>query len=220
MEDIGKYLKEQRERQEMTLGDVSRSTRLKTEFLQKIENNEFTSLGEPGHIKMMIITVCRAVNGNEEIVKNRLNKLFDQPTPPPLKIDTAKNVKPVIFSVNIIYFFFLGVLVVVLSISIYSIYKKGSFPSFTEIKNQFSAVEKKVTRQTAEEELQPDSLWIFQRSILNNLKDNDSGQPEVIADTVSPKPKQTSMYFKNDHKDYIGELIFKDIESPLNIKID
>jgi len=66
MENIGEYLKEIRLSKKLTIENISNQTRLKTYIIEQIENNDFNAIGDVGFIKIMIITYCRAVEGNEE----------------------------------------------------------------------------------------------------------------------------------------------------------
>ena len=226
MESIGKYLKAQRESLDLTIEAVAQSTRIKSYHIKQIEDDDFDAIGDVGYIKAIIITYCRAIDSNEEIVKNKLEKLFNKPIEPPIKINTAKNVKPVIFSLNVIYFFFLGILAILLTIALLTIYRKGTF-SINDIKNQFAAIEKKAPKPIVLDDLQPDSLWSYQRNIFNitNNIDNETGISATSA-TINTKidstiknnikPRNTANHFVRDKTDYIGELIFNNVESPLN----
>ena len=227
MDSIGQYLKTKREEQNLSIDQISHSTRLKTYSLKQIEDDDFAAISDVGYIKAMVITYCRAVNGNEEIVKNKLDKLFNKPTEPPIKIITAKNVKPVIFSLNIFYFFFLGVLAILLTIALSAIYKKGTF-SLNDIKNQFAAIEKRVTPKNTLEDLEPDSLWLYQRDIflsINNTLIDDINPNEDLFKPDSMTPKKEIAAIKSrryiyDNKDYVSEMIFQNKFSPLNPNID
>jgi cytoskeletal protein RodZ len=228
MDSLGKYLKEQRESLKLSVEDVAQTTRLKTYTINQIENDDFKAIGDVGFIKIIVITYCRAIQGNEEIIHKKLTRLFDQPLDPPIKINTAKNVKPVMFSMNIIYFSLLGVLAVVLAFALFTIYQKGTF-SFTAIKNQLASIERKNPRQNMPQESDPDSLWSFQRDIFHetNSISSEIEKPEfkperttifVKSDksTTALREFNTSRQYISDKNDYVGRLIFGDEPSPLN----
>ena len=229
MDSIGQYLKEKREALNYSLDYVSNETKMKKYLLEQIENDDFDSISDVGFIKIMVITYCRAVKGNEELVQKKLIKIFDKPIEPPIKINTAKNVKPVVISTNFIYFVLLGFFVIFLAFSLFNLYKKGTF-SFNAIKNQISSAERKVRSVNTDNSAQPDSLWLMQRKLFNekNNIDPQYSKPEVktvIIDTASKKNDKKSQDVRNfnksrnyiqDKTDYVGLLIFNNQISPLN----
>ena len=227
MDSIGQYLKAKREELNLSIDDISRTTRLKKYSLNQIEEDDYAAISDVGYIKAMVITYTRAVKGDEEIIKNKLEKLFNKPIEPPIRIITAKNVKPVIFSMNVFYFFFLAILAILLTIALLTIYQKGTF-SLNDIKNQFAAIEKRVTPKNTQDELEPDSLWLFQRDIFLNINNSlnettKTNEDPLMPDSITIK-KQTqptkSRHYKYDKTDYVGELIFHNKINPLNPDID
>ena len=229
MENIGEYLKDIRLSNILTIEDISNQTRLKTYIIEQIENNDFTAIGDVGFIKIMIITYCRAIGGDEDLVQNRLSQLFDKPSEPPLKIQDAKNEKAVIISPNAIYFVLLGVLIICLTVAIVHLYRSETF-SFNAIREQLAATERRVRPTPQESELTPDSLWIMQRRLFyetNEIVADEERQVPVTA-RVSFFQRNTTMaetssrvfnvsnHYVFDNTDYIGEMIFNHVTSPLN----
>ena len=227
MESVGKYLKEKREKANLSIEEVSLQTRLKPYLLNQIEEDDFKAIGDTGFIKIMVVTYCRAVQGSEELVLKKLTQLFDQPTEPPIKINTAKNVKPVLVPTNLIYFFLLGCLVLLLSLGMYNLYKKGSF-SLNDIKKQLASIEKTVRPVPQVVEVQPDTLWAQHRRLFHESNNITEEEPMTAntarVDTVPKVAKtennirtfNTSRHYLQDKTDYVGQLIFNNKPSPLN----
>jgi len=232
MENIGEYLKEIRLSKKLTIENISNQTKLKTYIIEQIENNDFNAIGDVGFIKIMIITYCRAVEGNEESVQKRLAQLFDKPSEPPIKIQDAKNEKAVIISPNAIYFVLLGVLIICLTVAIIHLYRSDTF-SFNAIREQLAATERRVRPTPQESEQAPDSLWIMQRRIFyetNEIVADEERQVPVTARVslfqrstatteASSRVFNVSNHYVFDNTDYVGEMIFNHVISPLNPEI-
>ena len=227
MENIGKYLKDIRESLDLTIDDIASQTRMKTYIVEQIENNDFIAIGDVGFIKIMIITYCRAIDGNEELVQKRLTQIFDKPSEPPIKIVDAKNEKAVIISPNIIYFILLGILIIFLTVAIVHLYRNEAF-SFNAIREQLATTERRTRPTPQVSELAPDSLWIMQRRIFyetNEIAVDDERQIPRTTRTnlirrnnnnVVSQVANTSNHYMLDDTDYVGDMIFNQVVSPLN----
>jgi len=230
MENIGDYLKTVRESLNLTIEDISSQTRIKIYIIEQIENNDYMAIGDVGFVKIMIITYCRAINGDEELVQSRLTQMFDAPSDPPIKITGAKNKKAVIISPNVIYFILLGMLIICLAVAIAHLYRNEAF-SFNAIREQLATTERRTRPIPQVSELTPDSLWIMQRRIFYETNEIIAGEERQIPRTTRTniirrsnniavlQEVNTPNYYIFDDTDYVGELIFSNMVSPLNPEI-
>ena len=231
MESIGKYLQETREALGLSIEEASQNTRLKTYIIEQIENDDFTALGDVGFTKIMIITYSRFLQADLSKVQEKLTKMFDKPSEPPIKIDTVKNKKTVFIQPNTIYFILLGLLIVLLSFSVVKLYKDDSF-SFDAFRVQLATTEIRSRTPIQQTEVEPDTLWVLQRQIfheVNNLQ-IDGEIPEPIINRIGFFSRNTnreenvpiyihSRTYLQDNTDYVGEFIFGNAITPLNPEI-
>jgi len=227
MENIGDYLKEIRESSKLTVENVSNQTKIKTYIIEQIENNDFAAIGDVGFIKIMVITYCRAIEGDEGLVQNKLTQMFDAPSEPPIKIAGAKNEKAVIISPNVIYFILLGILIICLTVAIIHLYRNEAF-SFNAIREQLATTERRTRPTPQVSDLTPDSLWIMQRQIFYETNEIVVGEERQIPRTTRTNLIQRSSnveivrefipsnHYITDDTDYVGEMIFNNVVSPLN----
>lgn len=228
MDSIGQYLKSRRESLNLSVEDVANDTRLKDYIINQIERDDFVAIKDVGFIKVMVITYCRSINGDEDLVLKKLNKLFDKPTEPPIRINTVKNVKPVILPNNLIWFISLGVLIVVLTLSFVNLYQSGySLHSFRE---QLASNEQRTLNPRDTTEVEPDHIWQNQRRVFDEIMTTEpvvdiieidephEPLPEYVAE-IEKKPIIIDRRHILDKTDYIGQLLFDGIDSPINPRI-
>jgi cytoskeletal protein RodZ len=230
MESIGKYLRERRESLGMSIEEIANETRLKPYIINQIETNDFRAIEDVGFIKVLVITYCRALQGDEERVQSKLNQLFDKPSEPPIPIDTAKPKKPIILPNNLIWFVSLGLLIVVLTIGFVQLYQSEAI-SLNAIKYRLAETTKKSTSSSTVSVATPDTLWEYQQRIFEEV----SQIAQTVEETVNVRParerpvreksvsartatvdRQSERRYVGDENDYIGQLIFNNVESPLN----
>ena len=222
MESIGNYLKEKRESLNLSIDEIANETRLKTYIIKQIESDDFAAIKDVGFIKIMVITYCRAVEADEDLVQKKLNQIFDAPPEPPIKINTVKNKKTIMLPKNITWFTSLGVLVVALTCAFYYLYKQESF-SFNAIREQLAAMERKQVVPQPVIEVEPDSLWAYQRSIFDSI-DVSLYETGVVAvneeiNTRTIREANPKRYLA-DSNDYVGQLIFNNKYGPLNPELE
>ena len=231
IENLGEYIKTKREEQELSIDDVSQSTKIKTYILRQIEDNNFDGVDDIGLIKIMITTYSKHLKIDPDLIQAKIVQLFDKPLEPPVKITTAKTKKTMFIPTNAIYFFLLGLLIVFLGVSIYKIYKNDTF-SFNALKQQFAATttETKDRTPVQHEELPPDTLWVLQRQIFhetNNIPTNAEPNEQIVErlgffgrrsenTNVAVRTVNFNRAYLYDDTDYVGEIIFKNKISPLN----
>jgi len=229
MEGIGYILKDKRESLGLSIEDVSVQTKLKPYIIENIESNNFDEIGDVGFVKIMVITYGRALSINDEIIQSKLIQLFDKPIDPPIKINTVKNTKPVVVSPNIIYFLLLGFLIIFLTVSLVHLYQSEAL-SFNAIREQLVVTERRIRTTNQPSEVGPDSLFVFQRNIFNESNNitEEIDRPDVRMTRLDTVPRNnkvvsnnqrtfnTSTHFIEDSYDYVGEMIFNNVTSPLN----
>ena len=229
MDSIGKYLQMQREALNLTLQDVSERTKLKLYILQQLENDDFQAIGDIGYIKILLITFCRAVQGDEGLIQAKISTQLIKPPEFPIRIKTAKNVKPFILTMNTIYFILLGILSLILSLSLITVYRKGTF-SFNEIRKQLVENPKKGESFVPMNDSTPDSLWVQHRKIFDEyststklpltlLNEAQLSDTTKVINGTSQKPISLKNY-TTEQNDYIGQIIFHGVESPININLE
>ena len=233
MESIGKYLQEKREELKLSVEEVSQQTKMKVYLIEQIENDDFDAIADVGFIKIMVITYTRFLEADTHKVLEKLISLFDAPIEPPIKIDTAKNKKTIFLPTNALYFLLLTILIVFLAFYIIRIYRDGSF-SFDIIKNQFATTETRPRAIIIQDEVAPDTLWQFQRTLFHEVNNIQMGNevPDPIIERIRffsrrtiqndqniqvYNPSRTYLY---DNTDYVGEFIFQNELGPLNPEID
>jgi len=233
VESIGQYLKEKREELNLSIENISNEIKLKDYIIKQIENDDFDAIGDTGFIKIMVITYCRAVQGDENLVLNSLLKKFNKTPAPPIKINTAKKrKKPILLSMSLVYFVLLTFLVFFLTFYVVKFYKQGII-SFKAIKEQLAFSGKKDSSKVLDENAELDSLWVYHRQIFNEKNNIDTQMPAVTRTTVidtsakeeTIKPitdrKMNNNYsFLKDKTDYVNLLIFNNEPGPLNQEID
>jgi len=237
MDSVGKYLKEKRESQGLTIEEVSNETKLKTYIIEQIERDDFAAIGDDGFSKIMVVTYTRALQGDVEAVLKRLNQLFNQPSEPPIKINTAKPIKPVILPNNLIWFISLFLLIGALSYGFIYLYKDKSF-SWDAIRKQLATTPNREPVTPALPYAEPDTVLISHRRVFNESI-NPEIAPKIAEPIITPTPdpieaqptlstpiqppKITSAneppQFLTDKTDYVSDLIFGGKLSPLNPEI-
>jgi transcriptional regulator with XRE-family HTH domain len=222
MDSIGKYLKERRESLNLSIEEVSDDTKLKTYNIKQIENDDYAAIKDVGFIKIMVITYCRALEGDEDMVLKRLNQIFDQPIEPPIKITTVKNKKPVILPLNLFWFICIGIVCIGLFYGFYTLYQNDSF-SLNAIRDQLAATKKRTTSSSQTAIVAPDSVFLQQRRIFNQVMNNDVDHNVFREQNYDVEPQSDvtqDRRFLLDRTDYVGQLLFNNQISPLNPDVD
>jgi len=244
MDSIGKYLKERRESLSMSIEEVSNETKLKTYIIEQIERDDFAAIADVGFSKIMVITYCRALQGDVDQVLKRLNQIFDQPSEPPIKINTVKPIKPVILPNNLIWFISLFLLIGALTYAFIYLYKDKSF-SWDTIRKQLASTPPKEVVNPQLPYAEPDTVLISHKRVFQETINAEQAQPPIETNIIAynepdndtngligvppiqPTPTQTTrptttkevtVYLK-DKTDYVSNLIFKGVISPLNPEI-
>jgi cytoskeletal protein RodZ len=76
MEDLGKYLREQRELSGISYAQIWQDIRIKEEQIKSIEENNLFELGDFGFVKVLIFNYARYLNADAEKVMNEFHVLM------------------------------------------------------------------------------------------------------------------------------------------------
>ena len=130
MENIGNYLQERRKAKGMSLDEVSSKTKIHTNILKNIENNDFSTLGGGGYTKILITTYARVLGMSTTEIENILNKapkIDPRATKQPKEI---LNPPTILIHKNFLLFILLLILIAVLTYAVAKLYRheKISFP--------------------------------------------------------------------------------------------
>ncbi len=204
MDTIGKYLKEAREAKNLSIDDVSDTTRIKIAFLECIEKDDFSPIGGFGYAKVMLATYAKAVGANVEKVMAMFEQYYDSDDfeMKPLH-RKSRDRRKLLLPGNILSILFLIVVVVILTIVVVQLYKKGLL-DFSMGKQL-----EEVSTEQVEQQPEPDPK-----------QDNDEPEP---ATTQQPEPVQEQQVVLDkdalrDTIDYVDQILFEGEESTFNHK--
>ncbi len=193
---IGKFLKLEREKQALTLEQVSEDTKIKIRLLKNIENNDFSNLGGTGYAKAMLMNYARYLKINEKKTTEILNQTF-KIKQTYLRHDKSIQPKKLVLPANFFAFVALVIVVIILTFFIIFLFKSGTL-TWPPFQNEKSKVETK--------------------KVQIKVKDKPS-KLEMIKQQKKEPPIQKSKIDKKalkDTTDYLNELLFENKKNPLN----
>ena len=82
MESPGKYLKAERESQNLTLAQVSKFTKIREPLLQAIENDKYDQFSAPFYVKGFLEAYARCLGLTTDDVIVRYQKFLEDTAPP------------------------------------------------------------------------------------------------------------------------------------------
>jgi cytoskeletal protein RodZ len=198
---IGKYLSSIREEKNLTLEDISESTKIKVRLLEKLEANLFDDLGGIGYAKAMILTYAKAIGITEDQIHELLQKQFNtklQYVPASTSAQPKKFLLPTkTFSVMLLI-----IVIILLSYLVINLYKDGilTWPPFKRADSGMQIKSNKKLEEPAEK---------ASSKIVPEIEKED----KMVKLEQLTNPEATVV---NDSVDYLDELLFKDKESPFN----
>ena len=198
---IGKYLHSVRKKKNLTLENISESTKIKVRLLQKLENDLFDDLGGIGYAKAMILTYAKALGITENQIHELLQKQFNTKQkyrPQSNSTQPRKFLLPTkIFSIMLLI-----MVIAFLSYLVINLYKDGvlTWPPFNK-----AAIEMQIKPKGKSEK----PLENKSKRIVPEVKKKN----EMILMEQIEKPEINAV---NDTTDYLDELLFKDKKSPFN----
>ncbi len=210
MEDLGKYLREQRELSGISYEQIWEDIRIKEEQIKSIEENKLFELGDFGFVKVLIFNYARYLNADTDTVMNEFHILMP---------DTIKQrfhpVKPVkekkiMLSTNFLWTVGILIFVLILGSILLTAYRNGHLSS----PNIFGKDNQGVKSSKSNEErtpAKPDSL----REHMRKLTEAIPKDPETEAS--KSKASTSKRKVSDDTTDYIGEQIGL---SPISVEIN
>ncbi len=189
--NIGQYLSSVRSEKNLTLEEISETTKIKVRILEDVENNKFDDLGGLGYVKALLVTISKAINADEKKVLQMLDQTYSgiqlkysRPLP-----DQPR--KKYHFHMNLIYIILLIVLIVFLTVFTVKLYHEGKLnsPLF-----RFFNKQKTETTEAVEDTLSTETN--------NNI--------------IEEEPPAFNANALHDTTNYTSELLFDSKESPFN----
>ncbi len=196
---IGKYLNTVREKKNLTLEDISESTKIKVRLLEKLESNLFDDLGGIGYAKAMILTYAKALGITEDQIHELLENQFNtkpQYVPKSNSFQPKKYLIPTkIFSVILLI-----IVIAFLSFLVVNLYRDGvlTWPPFKKAETEMQIRPKEKTENPTAD---------------NSKKSVPKTEKETVMMEQIEKPEAKAI---NDTIDHLDELLFKNKKSPFN----
>jgi len=195
MESIGQYLKEIRDKRNLSLEELANKTKIQIKNLISIEDNNFDNLGGKGYAKAMIITYARYVEADVDAVLEEFEKTYQEI---PDKLYRSRPVQPkkYLISTNLLSFIFFVILIIVVIVISVKFYKDGKFKSPFQ-----RSTEEKIEK----EEEKPESIsTLIPELELVSTKQKEEPLPELIQEAL------------HDTTDYLDQLLFTGENSPFD----
>ncbi len=124
MESIGSFLQEKRKEKNLSLEEISSTTRLQVNILKSIEENEFSRLGGSGYTKILISTYARVLGLDRKEIDQLLSRAPEDQSKAPRQPKEVLNPPTILIHKNLLLLLLLLVLIVVLSLTIIRLYRE------------------------------------------------------------------------------------------------
>jgi cytoskeletal protein RodZ len=187
--NIGEYFNSVRNEKNLTLEEVSETTKIKVRILEAIEANKFDDLGGLGYVKALLMTYAKAINADKEKVLQMIDQnykgiqlKYSRPLP-------EQSPKKYQFHMNLVYLIFLIILIAVLTVFTVKLYREGKLnsPFFKIFEGHKSG-----TTEVPE----------------------DSLKTETKSESVEPELSAFDPEALHDTTNYTSELLFKSQANP------
>ncbi|MDP8268778.1 MAG: helix-turn-helix domain-containing protein [Candidatus Tenebribacter davisii] len=198
---IGKFLSAERNKQKLTLEDISESTKIKVRLLEKLEANLFDDLGGIGYAKAMILTYAKAIGVTEDQIHILLQNQFNtklQYVAKSTKTQPRKFLLPTrFFSVMLLIF-----VIIVLSFLVINLYQDGvlKWPPFKKADSGLQIRPKEKVEEPLTGETKRDLPPVEEENQILKTEMIEESQVKVTLDST----------------DHLDKLLFKDKKSPFN----
>lgn len=150
MENIGQYLKQEREKQHKTINDIVSSTRISRSVLEAIEHNDHAALPPLQYLKGLVRLYAKELNLDEDEVVDQYEKEFQGQKTSEFKVlrelEATKNEKKQFFGYGVVI-----VLILVLAAGMYAVQNY-----YEEGKKTFQEVYPEVALDILSEEKEPE----------------------------------------------------------------
>lgn len=198
---IGALLRSKRQKNGLSLEQITKDTKIKLNILQALEANNFDKLGGTGYAKAMILNYARYLRIEDDLILKKIKERFHTKMQYQ-RHDKSIQPKKLVLPGNIFAIIALFVLIIILTFLVIHLYQSGilSWPPFQNVEKK---VKVKKIDPPPEKKVEPRS------------------KVEIITEN-QPLPSQEKEQFKIDPKalrdttDHLDKLLFKDKKSPLN----
>ena len=91
---IGRALRSAREHRGKSLGDAARETRVRDDYLEALEREEFNALGSDVYVRGFLRSYAKYLGLNHEKVVSAYERAYGRSKPPPAPVERAVTVAP------------------------------------------------------------------------------------------------------------------------------
>lgn len=205
MENLGHYLKKQREAQGLDYFMVYTDIRLKEEQVKLIEDNRFFELGPHGMVRSIVYNYARYLGADLAEVKKELEILIPEVSHKLQLPQDEKKDKKIMLSTNLLWGLGIAVFVLILGMIVYHAYINGWLTPPPILKQSSDSLKTEVI--VPEEEIPlPDSSRLKMLELTEEL--NKKAKPED-----EDKERKSTKRKKVDNTDYIKTFME---DSPVN----
>ncbi len=190
---IGQYLKECREKQDLSLEKLSEKTHIKLRILKQLESDEFEDLGGVGYIKSFILSYGRAVNANVPKLLLMFDTLYKDKQVRYYRVEQTEP-KKVLIPTSVFYIILLIILIAFLSYITIRLHNEGKLttPKLNKITSTINLKD------------------IFKKKEPIEKVEVDTTKAEAVEEHSI---NREALF---DTTDYSNDLIFQGEDSPLN----
>lgn len=205
MENLGKYLLDQRVKKELSYKQVWEDVRLSEETIKKIETNRCLDLGGYGVAKAIIYNYARYLEADVDAVMREFKVMMPENTRGQFRPDRLPKEHKIMISTNFLWMIGIIIFVAILGSILIHANKQGwlSTPVFLKSTVRDTTT---VQSETLVEEPKPDTLRTRMKALSSSLPKQSQG-------TISSAGKITAA---PDTTDFIGNVLG---ESPLNVPL-
>ncbi|PKN78149.1 MAG: hypothetical protein CVU48_09200 [Candidatus Cloacimonetes bacterium HGW-Cloacimonetes-1] len=209
MENLGKFLHDQRENKGLSYAKIWRDIRIREDQIKLMENNKFGDLGVYGVAKAIVYNYARYLELDSDEVISEFHKTmpeFSQENYQPQHLDKEKRI---MLSPNFLWMIGIVIFVVVLGVILWTAYRNGYLktPEFSSKSKADSVMIKPQDEVSVETDSLRNRMLKITENITKSANDNNKSQ--------GAKLKQFSPVI--DTTDYVGEQLG---DSPINVKTD
>lgn len=228
MENIGLYLKKLREESSLSINEISEKSKIKNYLLERLEKNDFKSIGEVGYARIVLVSYTRELDGDVDKVLKSYNNLFDEDSFDN-DVEQHSNSSRRIILLPKNFFPAIGIIItiIILSLIIFNFYQKGMlvFPF-----NQTEKLETSTTNEDIDNKkptlkkifLKAQNDVKFESKSNSNEKSSIKNKKEILPKVVPNSIEKEKIALINESSlhdtiDYVNILIFNEESSPFNI---
>ncbi|HAN40706.1 MAG TPA: hypothetical protein DCQ12_02110 [Candidatus Cloacimonas sp.] len=201
MENLGQYLKKQREAQGLDYFMVYTDIRLKEEQVKLIEDNRFFELGPHGMVRSIVYNYARYLGADLAAVRKELDVLIPEVSHKLQLPQEEKKDKKILLSTNLLWGLGIAVFVIILGLIVYHAYINGWLTPPPILKSGSDSL--KTETVVPEEEIPlPDSSRLKMLELTKELnKEAKPGDKDKSDRSSKPRKTDNTDYIKNFMQD-------------------